>query len=80
MAVVLKGHVEGILLTGGLVRYLDIVEGVRESCGWIGPVSVYPGECEQEAMADAVLAVLRGEAKAHTYTGSPVWSGFGWEK
>ena len=80
MAAVLQGHVDGILLTGGLVRYADIVEGVERSCGWIGPVSVYPGECEQEAMADAVLAVLRGEAEAHTYTGSPVWSGFGWEK
>ena len=31
-------------------------------------------------MADAVLAVLRGETKAHTYTGKPVWNGFPWEK
>ena len=80
MAAVLQGNVDGILLTGGLMRYADIAEGVRASCGWIGPVSVYPGECEQEAMADAVLAVLRGETKAHTYTGKPVWNGFPWEK
>ena len=80
MAAVLQGNVDGILLTGGLMRYADIAEGVKASCGWIGPVSVYPGECEQEAMADAVLAVLRGETKAHTYTGKPVWNGFPWEK
>lgn len=79
MAAVLKGRVDGILLTGGLVRFADIVEGVRESCGWIAPISVYPGECEQEAMAGAVLEVLRGEREAHTYTGKPIWEGFPWQ-
>ena len=80
MAAVLEGKVDGILLTGGLMRYDDILQGVEQRCGWIAPVSVYPGECEQEAMADAVLAVLRGEAKANTYTGKPVFSGFPWER
>lgn len=79
MAAVLKGQVDGILLTGGLVRFEDIVTGVQDSCGWIAPISVYPGECEQEAMASAVLEVLRGKKRANTYSGSPVWSGFGWE-
>lgn len=79
MAAVLKGKVDGILLTGGLVRFADIVDGVRESCGWIAPISVYPGECEQEAMADAVLEVLEGEKTAHHYSGEPVWKGFAWE-
>lgn len=80
MAAVLGGRVDGILLTGGLMRYDDIREGVEERCGWIGPVSVYPGECEQEAMADAVLEVLRGQCQAGRYTGKPVFQGFGWEK
>ncbi len=79
MAAVLKGHVDGILLTGGLVRFADIVEGIRESCGWIAPVTVYPGECEQEAMAESALAVVRGEKQANCYTGEPVFRGFGWE-
>ena len=43
-------------------------------------MTVYPGECEQEAMADAVLSVLRGETQANTYTGRPVFSGFPWDK
>ena len=80
MAAVLEGRVDGILLTGGLVRYADIPEGVIARCGWIAPVSVYPGECEQEAMADAVLEVLRGRRQANRYTGVPVFRGFDWEK
>lgn len=79
MAAVLEGRVDGILLTGGLVRFRDIVAGVEQRCGWIAPVTVYPGECEQEAMAESVLAVLRGEQAAHRYTGRPVFQGFGWE-
>ena len=79
-AAVLEGKVDGILLTGGLVRFGDIVSGVEQRCGWIAPVTVYPGECEQEAMAEAVLEVLRGRKQASSYTGKPVFSGFPWEK
>ena len=80
MAAVLEGRVDGILLTGGLVRFADIVDGVQVRCGWIAPITVYPGECEQEAMAAAVLEVLRGEKEAMVYTGKPVFSGFPWDK
>lgn len=79
MAAVLEGKVDGILLTGGLVRFDDIVEGIKQRCGWIAPVTVYPGECEQEALAEAALEVLRGEKTARRYTGMPVFQGFGWE-
>ena len=71
--------VDGILLTGGLMRYGDILKGVEQRCGWIAPITVYPGECEQEAMADAVLEVLRGQRKANRYTGVPVFQGFAWD-
>ena len=80
MAAVLEGRVDGILLTGGLMRYEDILKGVEQRCGWIAPISVYPGECEQEAMADAVLEVLRGQRKANRYSGTPVFQGFQWDK
>ncbi len=76
MSTVLKGQVDGILLTGGLMRFADVAEGVRDRCGWIAPVSVYPGEMEQEALAYAVLKVLRGKATAMTYSGKNVWQGF----
>ena len=67
---------DAILLTGGLMRYDDITAGIRERCGWIAPIVVYPGEMEQEAMAFPVLKVLRGQAQAITYSGKNVWQGF----
>ena len=76
MSAVLSGKVDAILLTGGLMRFDDITEGIRERCGWIAPIHVYPGEMEQEAMAFAVLKVLRGETAAMTYSGKNVWQGF----
>lgn len=79
MSAVLEGEVDGILLTGGLVRFEDIVVGIRQRCSWIAPVTVYPGECEQEAMAESVLEVLRGQKEANLYTGEPVFRGFDWE-
>ena len=77
MSTVLSGKVDAILLTGGLMRFDDITEGIRERCGWIAPIHVYPGEMEQEAMAFPVLKVLRGEVKPLTYSGKNVWQGFG---
>lgn len=77
MSVVLKGKVDAILLTGGLLRFPDVEAAVRERCGFIAPISAYPGEMEQEAMAYAAFKVLRGEETAGTYTGVPVWNGFG---
>ena len=77
MSCVLRGRVDGILLTGGLMRFDDIKQGIQERCGWIAPVSVYPGEMEQEALALSVLKALRGESEILTYAGRPVWEGFG---
>ena len=77
MSAVLCGHVDAILLTGGLMRFSDILDGIREHCGWIAPIHVYPGEMEQEALALSVLKALRGEAPILTYAGRPVWQGFG---
>ena len=76
MAAVLCGNVDAILLTGGLMRFDDIAAGIEKRCSWIAPIRVYPGEMEQEALALPVLSVLRGETKAHTYSGKPVWDGF----
>ena len=79
MASVLEGKVDAIVLTGGLVRYSDIVQGIIRRCGWIAPVAAYPGEVEQEAMAGAVLDVLEGKAQAFRYSGRPIFGGFEWE-
>ena len=76
MSAVLCGQVDGILLTGGLMRFQDIPDGIEKRCGFIAPISVYPGEMEQEALAYSVLKALRGEAPVLTYAGKPVWNGF----
>jgi len=76
MAAVLCGKVDGILLTGGLVRFNDIVDTIKERCGFIAPISVYVGEMEQEALAYPALDVLNGKTEPLTYTGKNVWNGF----
>jgi len=80
MAAVLEGKVDGIVLTGGLLRFDDVLEGITRRCSWIAPVSAYPGEFEQEAMAAGAMRVLTGEEQAMTYPGKPVWNGFEDEK
>ena len=77
MSAVLCGKVDAILLTGALVRFADIVEGIRSRCGFIAPISVYPGEMEQEALALPALKALRGELQPLAYSGEDVWKGFG---
>ena len=73
MSAVLCGKVDAILLTGGFVRFGDIADVIRERCGWIAPIALYPGEMEQEALAGSVLRALRGQDEIREYTGRPVW-------
>ena len=77
MSTVLRGKVDAILLTGGFMRFADVIDGVRERCGFIAPIEVYPGEMEQEALALPTLQVLRGEIVPLRYSGKNVWEGFG---
>ena len=76
MSTALAGQVDAIILTGGLLRFDDIEQKIKESCEWIAPVTSYPGEFEQEALAYGALRVLRGQQKAKIYPGKPVWNGF----
>ena len=76
MSTVLKGKVDGIVLTGGLLRFNDIKEQIEERCGWIAPISVYAGEYEQEALALGALNALTGKTEPMQYSGKPVWDNF----
>ena len=73
MAAALHGKVDGILLGGGMVHSKDLVNQITEACGWIAPVTAYPGEFEMEAMAAGAIRVLDGVEEAKTYTGQPRW-------
>ena len=68
--------VDGILLGGGMVHNKGLVKSIEDNCGWIAPVSAYPGEFELEAMAAGAIRVLDGEEEPKTYTGVPVFQGF----
>jgi butyrate kinase len=67
MAVVLKGKVDGILITGGIAYDKWFVGKLREYAEWIGPFFIYPGENEMEALAMNGLRVLQGDVEVKEY-------------
>ena len=75
-ATVLMGRVDAILLTGGVVHDIYLVERIAGRVRYIAPLKVYAGEFEMEAMAAGALRVLTGQEQPRTYTGVPVWNGF----
>jgi len=66
-AAVLKGQVDGILLTGGLANDSLLIGWIQERVSFIAPILVFPGEHEMEALAMGVLRVLRNEEKTQIY-------------
>lgn len=66
-ATVLKGQVDQILLTGGIVYSKDMVEAISQRVSFIAPISAYPGEDELLALAQGGLRVLNGEEEAREY-------------
>ncbi len=67
LATVLKGQVDGILLTGGIAHNSELVNYIKEMVSFIAPVTVYPGEDEMEALAMNGLMIMRGEVKPLVY-------------
>ena len=59
-----------------MVHYKDLVDRIEQRCGWIAPVSAYPGEFELEAMDAGARRVLGGQEQPKAYTGKPVFEGF----
>lgn len=66
-AIVLKGQVDGIVLTGGLAYSERLVSSVKDYVSFIAPVFVYPGEHEMEAITAGILRVYRNEEKEKEY-------------
>ncbi|MCL1973800.1 MAG: butyrate kinase [Bacteroidetes bacterium] len=67
MAVVLKGEVDAILITGGMAYSKLFVSLIQEQVAFLAQVKVYPGEDEMTALAMNGLAVLRGEETPKEY-------------
>ncbi len=71
MAIALKGHVDAILLTGGIAYSTRLTDFIASHIDFIAPIYVYPGENELESLAMNALAVLNGEREALVYTSEP---------
>lgn len=67
MATVLRGHVDAIVLTGGLAHSEMLCAWIRERAGWIAPVMIYAGQDEMRSMVEGVLRVLDGVEEALEY-------------
>jgi butyrate kinase len=67
-AVVLKGKIDAIIITGGIAHSEKFVSQLKVWISFLCPeFFVFPGEGEMEALALGVLRVLRGEERAKTY-------------
>lgn len=69
MSAVLKGDIDGIILTGGLAYDQDhIVKWISESISYLGKIIVYPGGDEEEALALSALRAVKGQIKTKIYS------------
>ncbi|MFZ5640520.1 MAG: butyrate kinase [Bacillota bacterium] len=66
-AAVLKGHVDAVVITGGIAHSSILVDWITERVEFIAPVKVYPGEDEMAALAEGGLRVLTGLEPAKEY-------------
>lgn len=67
LSTVLKGDVDGIVLTGGCARWEQLVNWIEDRVKTIAQVMVFPGENEMESLALGALRVLRSEEQAKDY-------------
>ncbi|MCE4956585.1 butyrate kinase [Macrococcoides caseolyticum] len=67
MAAVLKGHVDYIILTGGVSHSKYVTDFIKSHVDWIAEVKVMPGEEELQALYEGVMRVLKGEEQAKFY-------------
>lgn len=61
---VLMGSVDAILLTGGIAHSQYVVRYLEDMVSYLGPLFVYPGEHEMEALAFGAYGVLNGTTEA----------------
>ena len=67
MAVVLRGEVDAILLTGGVAHCKRITDGISDYCRFLAPIRIYAGENELKALAMNGISLLHGRCEVKTY-------------
>lgn len=66
-AVALRGHVDAILLTGGMAHAEYVISRIREQVKFLAPVKVYPGEDEMDALAQNAYGAMTGKLRVREY-------------
>jgi butyrate kinase len=67
MSTVLKGNVDGIVLTGECAHSKLLTDQITGQINWIADVMIYPGEFDLQALNAGTLRVLREEEDPITY-------------
>ncbi|MGM0125541.1 butyrate kinase [Enterococcus sp. AZ194] len=67
LAAVLKGQVDAIILTGGIVYSEFVTNEISQYVRWIAPIKLFPGEMEMEALYEGAYRVLNGEEPVKEY-------------
>jgi butyrate kinase len=66
-AAVLKGKIDGIILTGGIAHSKQVVNYIKDMVSFLGPVAVFAGEDEMQALAFNAIQALDGELEIKVY-------------
>jgi butyrate kinase len=67
MATTLQAKVDAVLLTGGIANSKRLTASIIRKVEFLGPVLVFPGEDEMEALTLGGLRVVSGEERAKEY-------------
>lgn len=68
LAACFAGHVDRIVITGGLAHSKEIIEAVEKRVSFIAPLFVVPGEDELRALEEGVIHVLDGLEETKSYS------------
>lgn len=66
-AIVLKGHIDAIILTGGIAHSQYCVDKLKGWIDWLAPISIRAGEDELGALAYNARAAMTGELPISVY-------------
>jgi len=66
-AVVLKGEIDGIILTGGMAHSKKLTDILSDYISFLGKVILVPGEFEMSALAGGAIRILNNEESPREY-------------
>ncbi|MFC4455769.1 butyrate kinase [Deinococcus sonorensis] len=64
----LPGRPHAVAISGGIARWVRLVDRIERRVAWMAPLTVIPGELELEALAEGAGRVLLGLEAPHDWT------------